>query len=115
MSLFSANFLLSLIQLPSHGLYSVIGLKRYKCHKLMLSIIDNVTDLLYLFLVLIRVTSLVLELHHQLLDLLLQPPVGLGPQHPLLGLGRQLLLQVTNLGLQGSCKVTIFTLTTLGL
>ena len=69
---------------------------------------DNVTDLLYLFLVLIRVTSLVLELHHQLLDLLLQPPVGLGPQHPLLGLRRQLLLQVTNLGLQGSCKVTIF-------
>ena len=58
--------------------------------------------LFILFLVLIGVTSLVLELHHQLLDLLLQLPVGLGGQHPLLGLGAELLLQVAHLALQCS-------------
>ena len=58
--------------------------------------------LFILFLVLIGVTSLVLELHHQLLDLLLQLPVGLGCQHPLLGLGAELLLQVAHLALQCS-------------
>ena len=56
--------------------------------------------LFILFLVLIGVTSLVLELHHQLLDLLLQLPVGLGCQHPLLSLGRELLLKVGDLGLE---------------
>ena len=56
--------------------------------------------LLILLLVLIRMPPLVLELHHQLLDLLLQLPVGLGRQHPLLGLGGKLLLEVADLRLQ---------------
>ena len=55
--------------------------------------------LLILLLVLIRMPPLVLELHHQLLDLLLQLPVSLGRQHPLLGLGAELLLQIAHLGL----------------
>ena len=58
--------------------------------------------LLVLLLVLVGVSPLVLELHHQLLDLLLELPVALGRQHPLLGLGAELLLEVANLGLQGS-------------
>merc|ERR1712088_821741 len=81
--LLSAYFFLGLVQLSPHCLNSVVGL-------------------LILLLVLVSVTSLVLQLHHQLLDLLLQLPVGLGRQHPLLGLGRELLLQVAHLGLQGS-------------
>ena len=66
--------------------------------------LSSPTHLFVLFLVLVGVTSLVLQLHHQLLDLLLELPVGLGSQHPLLGLGRQLFLQVAHLGLQGSCN-----------
>ena len=80
-SFLSADFFLSLVQLPPHCLNSVVGL-------------------LILLLVLVSVTSLVLQLHHQLLDLLLELSVGLGSQHPLLGLGRELLLQVAHLGLQ---------------
>ena len=66
-SLFSADFLLSLIQLSPHGLHPPIGL-------------------LILLLVLVCMPPLVLQLHQQLLDLLLQLPVALGSQHSLLGL-----------------------------
>ena len=72
-SLFFADFFLNLIQLSPHGLHPPIGL-------------------LILLLVLVCMPPLVLQLHQQLLDLLLQLPVALGSQHPLLGLSRQLLL-----------------------
>ena len=62
---------------------------------------QSFSHLLILLLVLVSVPALVLQLHQQLLDLLLQLAVRLRRQHPLLGLGGQLLLQVTHLRLQG--------------
>ena len=65
---------------------------------------SNLAPLRYLFillLILIGVPTLVLELHEQLLDLLLKLPVVLGGDHALLSLGRELLLKVVHLRLKG--------------
>ncbi len=58
------------------------------------------TNLLVLLLVLVSVPLLILQLQHELLDLLLQLPVGLERRLPLLALVLQLLLEVGNLGLE---------------
>ena len=99
MSLFSGDLLLSLIQLSPHSFHATICLKIFVSQQMGKL---NPSHLLVLLLVLVGVPALVLQLHQQLLDLLLQLAVRLRRQHPLLRLRGQLLLQVTHLRLQSS-------------